>query len=213
MGHPSTIQTMPPLPLGHDYIDGLNAEWTTLATPGTWWSGAERVAIAGHARAAREGTTPPATGLPDAPARAAARLATAPRVDAAWVDGVLAEGMRAEAYVELVGVVGRVSAVDSLMFGIGAKPQPLPIPTPGQPSREIEDRAAMNGALAPTVGTPGAPTALSAVPAEVDATFALSSVLYLSLDEMADPAITKTLSRAQMELIAARTSLLNDCFY
>ena len=43
--------------------------------------------------------------------------------------------------------------------------------------------------------------------------FELHGVLYLSLDEMADPTIEKTLTRAQMELIAARTSLLNDCFY
>ena len=211
--HTSTIHTMPPLPLGHDYIDGLNAEWTTLATPGTWWTGSERVAIAGHARASREGTSPPDAGLPEPAARAAARLAAAPHVDAEWIDGLVADGLTLEAYVEIVGIVGRVSAIDSLMFGIGAQPQPLPLPLDGEPSRVRTEDAAMNGAFAPTVGTPGAPNALSAVSAEVDAMFALHGVLYLSLEEMAEPTIEKTLTRAQMELIAARTSLLNDCFY
>lgn len=204
---------MPPLPLGHDYIEGLNAEWTTLAAPGTWWTGAERVAIAGHARAAREGTPIPDADLGPAPARAAARLAASPHVDAEWVDALLADGLTPESYVEIIGIVGRVSAVDSLMFGIGAQPQPLPLPADGEPTRVRADDATMNGALAPTVGAPGAPSALSAVPAEVDAMFDLHGVLYLSLEEMAEPAIDKTLSRAQMELIAARTSLLNDCFY
>ena len=129
------------------------------------------------------------------------------------MNGLLADGLTSEAYVEVIGIVGRVSAVDSLMFGIGAQPQPFPIPAEGEPTRMMADGAAMNGALAPTVGPPGAPSALSAVPAEVDAMFELHGVLYLSLEEMGDPAIEKTLTRAQMELIAARTSLLNDCFY
>ncbi len=204
---------MPPLPLGHDYIEGLNAEWTTLATAGPWWNGAERVAIAGHARSAREGTPAPDGPLPAPAARAAARLASSPHVDAAWVDDLVADGLTLEAYVEIIGIVGRVSAVDSLMFGIGAEPQPLPLPLDGEPSRVVHEDAAMNGALAPTVGPPGAPSALSAVPAEVDAMFDLHAVLYLSLEEMGEPTIQKTLTRAQMELIAARTSLLNDCFY
>ena len=204
---------MPPLPLGHDYIEGLNAEWTTLAAPGTWWTGAERVAIAGQARAARDGTPAEDTTLSPAAVEAATRLAAQPHVDEHWLREVLAGGMTPEAYVELLGIVGRLSAVDSLMFGIGAQPQPLPIPADGEPTRVFAEGAGMNGALAPTVGPAGAPSALSAVPAEVDAMFELHGVLYLSLDEMADPTIEKTLTRAQMELIAARTSLLNDCFY
>ena len=209
----STILGMSPLPLGHDYIDGLNAEWTTLASAGTWWNGTERVAIASHARAAREGKSAPSANLPPAAAEAAARLATAPQVDAGWLASLSGRGLTAEAYVEIIGIVGRLAAVDSLMFGIGANPQPLPTPAEGEPTHEREPRAAMNGALAPTVGSPGAPSSLSAVPAEMDAVFALHGVLYLSLEEMADPTIVKALSRAQMELIAARTSLLNDCFY
>ena len=205
---------MPPLPLGHDYIEGLNAEWTTLGEPGTWWTGAERVAIAAHARAARDGTPAPANDELPAPAtEAATRLAASPHLDAEWLAGLVADGLTPEAYVEIIGIVGRVSAVDSLMFGVGAQPQPFPVPADGEPGRTIVDDAAMNGALAPTVGPPGAPNALSAVAAEVDSMFDLHGVLYLSLQEMADPGIDKGLTRAQMELIAARTSLLNDCFY
>lgn len=205
---------MGPLSLTRDYVDGLNREWERLASPGTWWTGAERVQIAAVARAAREQQGRPDTSLPEAAVAAAARLSANPRVDAAWFAGVQAMGMHAEAYVELLAVVSRLSAVDSFMFGIATdNPQPLPDPGPGEPSRTVTSEARLNGALAPTIGKPGAPNALSAVPAEQEATFDLHGVLYLSLEEMGDPTIVKDLSRAQMELLAARTSLLNDCFY
>ena len=206
-------RAMEPLPLAHDYIEGLNAEWNTLASPGTWWSGSDRVALAAVARAARDGDAPPSTDLPAPAVEAAARIAAHPHVDAAWVASLADQGLAPEAYVEIIGVVGRLAAVDSFMFGIGAGPQPLPAPIDGTPTRTPAADAGMHGALAPTVGPPGAPGSLSAVPAEVDAMVALHSVLYLSLEEMGDPGIEKTLTRAQMELIAARTSLLNDCFY
>ncbi len=204
---------MGPLPLPHEYIEGLNTEWNTLASPGTWWTGSQRVAIAAVARAARERGADTDTDLPPPAVEAAARIAANPHVDADWVAALTAQGLSPEAYVEIVGVVGRLSAVDSFMFGIGSQPQPLPTPIDGSPTRSLADEADMHGALAPTVGSPGAPNSLSAVPAETDALFALHAVLYLSLQEMGDPTIEKTLSRAQMELLAARTSLLNDCFY
>lgn len=202
------------LPLGPDYIEGLNREWETMAAAGTWWTGAERIEIAEVARAARHGDATPAVDLPEPAVEAASRLSARPHVDTEWVDGLTARGLTREQYVEILGIAGRLAAVDSFTFGIGtAKPQPLLSPRQGEPTREPNPAAAMNGAVAPTEGPPGAPSALSAVPAEVDAMFALHGVLYLSLAEMADLEIVKDLSRAQMELIAARTSLLNDCFY
>ena len=202
------------LPLGSDYIEGLNREWETLAAAGTWWTGAERIAIAAVARAARHGENLPEVDLAAPAIEAAATLSARPHVDGHWVQELTEQGLAAEQYVEILGIVARLAAVDSFTYGIGiAQSQPLPSPRHGEPSREPNPEAAMNGALAPTAGPPGAPSALSAVPAEVDAMFALHSVLYLSLEEMMDLSIVKDLTRAQMELIAARTSLLNDCFY
>lgn len=63
----------------------------------------------------------------------------------------------------------------------------------------------------PTVGAIGPPSALSAVPAEAAAQEALHGVLYLSYADMADQRAERGLTRAQMELVAARVSWLNDC--
>ena len=44
--------------------------------------------------------------------------------------------------------------------------------------------------------------------------FDLHRVLYLPLEEMLDVGAARDgLSRPQLELVAARTSALNDCFY
>jgi len=55
--------------------------------------------------------------------------------------------------------------------------------------------------------------ALSLVPAENAALEQLHGHLYLTFGEMSDPAVSKGLSRSQMELVAARTSAHNECFY
>ena len=42
----------------------------------------------------------------------------------------------------------------------------------------------------------------------------VSSVLYMPLEEMGDPTFVRDeATRAQIELVASRTSYLNDCFY
>jgi hypothetical protein len=63
------------------------------------------------------------------------------------------------------------------------------------------------------VGPPTIPASLSAVPAEMDALEALHGPMYLDYEEMGDPAITRGLTRTQMELIASRTSFINECFF
>jgi pyrroline-5-carboxylate reductase len=47
----------------------------------------------------------------------------------------------------------------------------------------------------------------------MEAMEALHGPAYLSFAEMTDPAIKKGLSRAQIELVAARTSAVNECFF
>ncbi len=205
---------MAPLPLGQTYVDGLNREWDRLASPGTWWTGAERVAIAAVGRAAREREPRPHVDLPEAALEAAERLSADPHVDESWVASLADAGLRAEAYVEVLGVVARLSAVDSFMFGIGMDhPQALPAPRPGEPSRETVAEAQLHGGLVPTVGRAFAPNALSGVAAEDAALHDLHCVLYMSLEEMGDLELVQGLDRAQIEFVAARTSLLNDCFF
>ncbi len=199
------------------YADGLDREWARLAAAGTWWTGAERVAMARVARAARatdSGRADLASApLPEAAVEAAERLSADPHVDLPWVEDLERRGLDRRAYVEVLGIVARLNAVDTFLFGIGSSPRRLPDPRPGEPTRATVPDAVMNGGFVPTVGPASAPNALSAVAAETEALMDLHGVLYLSMAEMGDLEIVKDLNRCQIELVAARTSLLNECFF
>lgn len=194
--------------------DALDAQWRHIAGPGTWLTGEQRVAVCRQARAARRGDAVDTVELTTPMAEAARRLSSdAPATREAWVRGLYDAGLDPLEYVEILSLVARLAAIDTFAFGIGDTERPLPSPQPGEPSRVRVDGAGFDGAWAPTVGPAGAPSALSAIAAERDAWLELHGALYLSLDEMGRMDIVKDLSRAQLELVAARTSLLNDCFY
>ena len=55
--------------------------------------------------------------------------------------------------------------------------------------------------------------ALSAVPDEVRVLRQLSQTHYLPLGGLRDPSARRSLDRMQIELVAARVSALNECFY
>ena len=56
--------------------------------------------------------------------------------------------------------------------------------------------------------------AFTSVPAELDRLWMLAAAQYIPNLEMVDPQWTRgTLSRPQMELVAARISQLQECFY
>ncbi len=186
-------------------------EWDRLSRPGTWLTGAERVAVAAAARGAAPSC---------AAERAAAVISTAPAtITRDWFDALLADGLSIEQYVEVLGIVSRLRAVDTTRFGLGHFPRPLPEPTAGDPTPITTD-AVIDGSWIPTIGAAFPPTILSAVPPENEAMFDVHSVLYLAPDGNQDgpsmgnmSAIRDGLNRSQMEFVAARTSLLNDCFF
>jgi hypothetical protein len=127
--------------------------WERLAAPGSWWTGAERVAIAAEARAARScalcrarraalspaavpGAHVASALLPATAVDAAHRIASDPgRLTRAWYQGLLEAGLSDAHYVELVGVVSTLVNLDSLHRALGVAPEPLPEPRPGEPSR------------------------------------------------------------------------------
>lgn len=201
--------------LAPELTSGLDREWDRMAASGTWFTGAERVALAAVARAAREHHDAPVVDLPAPAVEAAARLSVDPHVDQAWIDDLAAGGLAIEPYVEILGVVSRIAAIDTFLFGVGLPLRALPTETSSdEPTRQVVADAVVQGALVPTVGVPFPPTALTAVPAEAEALGDLHTVLYLSMVEMGDQQIVRDgLNRIQIELVAARTSLLNDCGY
>jgi hypothetical protein len=128
--------------------------WERLAAPGDWWTGAERVAIAAEARAAREcalcrqrrsalspaavpGEHAASERLPVPAVEAAHRIASDPgRLARGWYEKLRAAGLSDAHYVELLGIVVTVVNLDALHRALGVAPEPLPEPREGEQSRE-----------------------------------------------------------------------------
>ncbi|MEQ8841067.1 MAG: alkylhydroperoxidase-related (seleno)protein [Acidimicrobiales bacterium] len=206
---PLEVEGPPPLVVFEMLVD---REWTRLARPGTWWTAGERLAIAADARRAAGGE--PLSGVLPGPVEEATRRLA---VDASTVRGIDVarwehEGLAGFPYVEVVGIVSRVVGLDVTAFGLDQKAPLLPEPEAGEPTRQRGEGAALTTGWAPTVGPTDAVSSLSAVPAEAEAMFDLQRSLYLTIDEMAEPRVERNgLTRAQMELVAARTAALCRC--
>jgi hypothetical protein len=159
------------------------------------------------------------------------RVRTDPaRLTRPWFDAVLADGLAVPAYVELVAIVTMVTGVDYFARALGVAPFPLPEALPGEPSRYLPASATTGTAWVPMIAPedaagpeadlyppnamiPNIVRALSAVPAEARALQTLSASHYLPVEQIGDPTVRRTLDRTQMELVAARVSALNQCFY
>lgn len=219
-----------------------------LRRPGTWFTGAERVAIAAESRNAlacalcreRKAALSPnaVTGahatlgaVRPVALEAIHRIRTDPaRLSRRWFDEQIAGGLRVPEYVELVGIVALVAGLDALCRALGIPPFALPPPLPGGPERRTPAGARDGIAWVPMIapedlrepdadlygGAPMVPNvvrALSLVPAEVRALRRQSDAHYVPLGKLTDPRTGRALSRPQIELVAARVSALNQCFY
>lgn len=122
-------------------------------------------------------------------------------------------GLGAAMYVEMLGLVTRLQAVDTFCFAIGAELPELPEPIDGPPTGIVATDARLQGGWIPTVGPASPPSALTLLPSEHEAMHDLHGALYLSIEGMADLDADRGLHRTQMEFVAARTSLLNECFF
>lgn len=231
-----------------DIVASQNRAWQSLAAPGTWWTGAERVAIAREVRAALgcawcaerkaalspyavRGTHGAATDLPPAAVDAAHRVATDPgRLSRRWADDAIAAGVSDAHLVELVSVVCTVMLIDGFARAIGADAAPLPAPIGGEPSRRRPAEAVDEGYFVPTIPfavgqeiglyerapfIPNVGRGLSLVPDAVRSARDLMLAHYMKYEQVAtdhEPE-RRPITRSQMELVAARTSARNDCFY
>ena len=195
-------------------VRALRETWDELARPGSWWDASERAAIARVARAARAGAGADAEAIPasaaDAAAVVAARPATATET---WVTDVMAE-LGELRYVELVGVVARVAAVDTFLGLLGHEPEVLPDPVDGPPGQDPVPATARRNKTWVSMVTPVPPFVLGAVPPAMEAMNRLCEQLYMPPEEMEDPDWQRNaLHRTSMELVATTVSHRNECFY
>ncbi len=235
-------------PARESLVNAIDQAWQRLSEAGTWWSGAERVAIAAQVRdaqscalcATRKAALSPyndtekhigVTLLCSDAVDAIHRVATdASRITKLWVQSITGGDLREEHYVEIVSIVATVTALDTMSLALGRKPQELPQPVPGLPSRRRPPGAARDLAyvhtLSPDTLQPGdldpfrvhgsinIHRALSLVPQEVFNFFDLDVELYLKDHEIRDfDHQYRQISHAQIELIAGRASAINGCYY
>lgn len=221
-----------PIQIRAEIQEALRKEWSFLAAPGTWWSGAERVAIAAEARQAmleslseqrlrdqavageRTASRPKSILGEHVTDVVRAVAADSPLITAEWVASLADDGASLPAYAEIIGIVARLSAVDLFHRALGMPLEPLPEPQPGDPSRTPPPTDLVVGkSFVPMSRMVSIPQTVSLVPPETVAWQALSDALYMTFDEMADPDFRRALHRAQIELVAGRTSQVNECFY
>ncbi len=139
-----------------DLLEAYRRAWGRLARPGTWWTGAERVALAAACRAARDcalcaerkaALSPFAvegehageaqTALLPEVVDFVHRVTTdATRLSKGYVEKLLAGGLSPERYVEALGVVVQVLSIDRADEALGLPLEPLPAPAAGEPSRQ-----------------------------------------------------------------------------
>jgi len=217
-----------------DLVAAQAAAWVHVTTAGSCWTGVERAAIALVALAALDDADP----LPPwvTPSSVGLRLPGADAVSTVVADAVyrisrhaaslteewyrvqIEAGIDPVAYVEMIGVIVAVAAVDGFHRAAGLQRPPLPEPRDGLPSgvHPPVEAATLNWVLVATPADRSASVVqgLSAVPAEFANLELLAAAQYIPMFEMDDLAWNRgTLSRPEMEAVAARLSSVRECFF
>jgi len=182
--------------------------------------------------AAIEGEHDSFSALPESVLEVVHRVRNDPgRLSERWFRDLIGAGFSEEQYVETVSIVAHVVAIDTMARGLGLDALPLPEPKPGLSSHYRPVGAKPGGAWVPWLepadlsdqeaeiypaGRPAANImkAMSLVPDEVKSFFDIVSHQYQGPLEMRDFSREyRAISHAQIELLAARVSALNQCLY
>ncbi len=143
------------------------------------------------------------------------------RLTKRWFDTVISEGLSEETYIELVGLVATSVILDTYATGIGdeLKAAEKSKIEDREPIRKKNPGVVEDGAWVPLLdvppggdvaGLPAAPNiarAMGLVPLAIEQFFGVMRCHYNLTDLSFD------IDRTQVELIAARVSSYNDCFY
>ena len=212
-------------------IESFNACWERIAEPGEWWTGKERIAIVEEVRKARDNApSKNAQSLSDLSIEASPVISplvteivwkvtnNAHEIEEKWAKEAIAligEGK----YSELVSLVVNIVPVDIFCLLLGRPVVSLPVPKNGKPTKSVPEGLSDGGAFLPWhtenwVG-PNVARALSFVPKDNALRMKLVESMYAGADKFISMIWddNEPLSRSQVEIIAARTSSINECFY
>lgn len=204
-----------------------------LVSPGDWLTGAQRRAAWLEVRDAQtneldqqrkaalspnavEGQHEATDDLPAAAVEVLHRTASDPgRLTRRWADEQIA-ALGEEVYTELVGVAAIAATVDTFGRAMGLGEAEIPAAVAGEPARVRPDDVGDIGAwVSQTTGPTVANVSrtLSLVP-ETNAIWRdLVTTHYARGPEFMNMSWEFPLSRPQAELVATRTTGLNECFY
>lgn len=200
-----------------------------LALPGDWLRADEKTAVARVVRAAlAEATQPPwytpssdghvVDELPAAAVDAAWRLTNHPgTLTPEWYGDIVAGLPSPEYYVELVGVVATINAIDRFADLLDFEPLPLAAAQPGDPLRP-EIVSEVTSHWVPTAVDAEGPNVLRAhtvAPQVAAIRSQMGEAQYIPRSARGEGSSWSRgdLGPIQIELIAAMTSLHNECFY
>lgn len=199
------IEADTPFPVRREIEKAIEGVLDSLAHPGGSLDGRQRVSIA---QLAREGN----------PTNALESFATLLYSNPAGVTGHdVAKAASHSGFppvVETIGIISRLAAIDRFRTVIGIELPALPEPRSGPPTGEIATGLEKRRGHVP-MPTGAIPVSLDLVPAEGRATLDLHGALYMTEGQMGDPEFAREpgLNTPQLETIATRVSLLNECFY
>lgn len=153
------------------------------------------------------------------------------RLTQAWLNEKLDAGLGEDEFVEIVGVTIMTIAIDAFCDGIGKDIAPLPAPQPGTPPRARYAPATPGpGWIATTAPENAGPEleahyvggrgmfnivrSLTLVPTAASQLFGILDQLYMENPGMGElEGVDRSISRAQIEFLAARSSSIFGCFY
>lgn len=168
-------------PIRDDIPEAYRAFWQRLAKPGSWWTGAQRIAIAAESRAAlrcdwcakrklalspyqpaadgetHQTDTRYSHALPDEAIDAVHRVITdQSRITRRYVEDNVEAGLSKGAYVELVGLVVATFSIDEFHRALGLALEDLPEPEAGDITRYEPKHLSEDIGFVPTIPLEGA---------------------------------------------------------
>ena len=218
-------------------VESHKSAIAAYSAPGTWLDSQTRTAILKERRTASQcalcqarnsalspyaaqGEHDTVTALLADLIELAHRVATdSGRLTKRWFDSLIVDGMQPEVYVETVGLVATSLIIDSFAGALSCETSEPGEPQSGVPSQMKNPGVIEDGAWVPLLDVPQEPSevelptapnifrAMGLVPAAIEHFFSVMRAQYSLTD------FDISLSRSQVELIAARVSALNQCFY
>mgnify|MGYP006233677793 FL=1 len=214
--------------VSEEIVNSFQIVWEYLGQPGDWWSGPQRIEIAEEVRRSAPrplwDRPPSLADLPDTlngelslfEQGVVERVTADPSsIDQATCDYIV-ERLGEDKYAELASIVTQIVPIDHLHDALGIEREKLPLAAEGNIGMHRPVGLVNGVGFLPTLPADGLPhvaVSLGLALADNARRMLLVRAMYSgqSFGEMIWT--HRSLSRPQVELVAARTSALNECFY